>query len=211
MKERRQLMRRFVGLIPIAVAALLLEGCGGGRPIQYYTLDLPAAPPPSTSTYPATLLVGRIHAPEILQDEPIVYRSGPNEIGTYEYHYWDEPPVRMVRVMLIRTLRASGKYQSVAQLGSLAEGEFVLEGRLDDFEEVDRGAAIAALVTMEFELVDRKAHRTVWTHSYSRSDPVQGRQIAGVVAALNHNLMQGLNEVESSLDAYFSANPPGKS
>lgn len=203
-------MRRFVGLILMAAAAVLLEGCGGGRPIQYYTLRLPAAPSPSPGTYPVTLLIGRIGAPEILQDEPIAYRSGPNEIGTYQYHHWDEPPVRMMRVMLIRTLRASGKYQSVTQLGSLAEGQFVLEGRLDDFEEVDTGDQIAALVTMEFELFDRQAHRTVWTHSYSRSEPAQGKQIADVVAALNLNLMQGLTEIESSLDAYFSANPPGK-
>jgi len=204
-------MRRFVGLMAIAVAAVLVEGCGGGRPIQYYTLRLPAAPSPTTSTHPVSLLIGRIGAPEVLQDEPIVYRSGPNEIGAYQYHYWDEPPVRMTRVMLIRTLRASGKYQSVTQLGSLAEGEFVLQGRLDDFEEVDSGDTIAALVSMEFEMFDRKTHRTVWTHSYSRSDPVQARQIAEVVAALNRNLMQGLTEIESSLDAYFSANPPGKS
>jgi len=204
-------MRRFVGFMLVAAVAVLLESCGGGRPIQYYTLQLPTAPPPSTGTYPVALLIARIGAPEILQDEPIVYRSGPNEIGTYEYHYWDEPPARMVRVMLIRTLRASGKYQSVGQLGSQAEGEFVLQGRLDDFEEVDSGGAVAALVTMEFELFDRKAHRTVWTHSYSRSEPVQGRQIAEVVAALNGNLMQGLAEIESSLDAYFSANPPPKS
>ena len=204
-------MRRFVGLIPIAVAVVLLEGCGGGRPIQYYTLRLPAAPSPTTSTHPVSLLIGRIGAPEVLQDEPIVYRSGPNEIGAYQYHYWDEPPVRMTRVMLIRTLRASGKYQSVTQLGSLAEGEFVLQGRLDDFEEVDSGDTIAALVSMEFEMFDRKTHRTVWTHSYSRSEPVQAGQIAEVVAALNRNLMQGLTEIESSLDAYFSANPPGKS
>jgi len=204
-------MRRFAGLIPIAVAALLLESCGGGRPIQYYTLELPAAPAPPTGTYPVTLLVGRIGAPESLQDGPIVYRSGPNEIGTYQYHYWDEPPVRMIRVMLIRTLRASRKFESVSQLGSQATGDFVLQGRLDDFEEVDSTDSMAALVNMEFELFDRKARRTVWNHSYSRSEPVQGKKIADVVAALNRNLMQGLTEVESSLDAYFSANPPPKS
>jgi len=204
-------MRRFVGLIPIAVAALLLDSCGGGRPIEYYTLQFPAAPSPSPGAYPVTLLVGRIGAPESLQDDPIVYRSGPNGIGTYQYHYWDEPPVRMTRVMLIRTLRASGKFQSVSQLGSQATGDFVLQGRLDDFEEVDSGDSIAALVNMEFEMFDRKAHRTVWNHSYSRSEPVQGKKIADVVAALNHNLIQGLAEIESSLDAYFSANPPGKS
>ncbi len=202
-------MRRLVGPILISLAIVALVGCGSGRPIHYYTLEFPPpAPPPSASAYPITLLIGRMGAPEILEDEPIVYRSGAYEIGTYDYHHWAEPPVRMVRVMLIRLLRDSGRYQSVTQLGSDAQGEFVLQGRLDGFEEVDTGDNIGALVTMEFEVFDRKAHKTVWTHSYSRTEPVQGRQISDVVAALNHNLMEGLAQVTSGLDAYFSANLP---
>ena len=149
-----------------------------------------------------TLLIGRIGAPEILEDEPIAYRFGPNEIGTYNYHHWVAPPVRMVRVILLRQLRASGKYQSVAELGSSAQGEFVLAGRLYDFEEVDNGS-IAALVTMDFELLDRKTAQIVWTHFYSRSEPVQGKEIPDVVAALDHNLVQGLTEVSSGLDLYL--------
>ena len=49
---------------------------------------------------------------------PSPIATGPNEIGTYNYHHWAEPPARMVKVILIRQLRASGKYQSVADLGS---------------------------------------------------------------------------------------------
>lgn len=199
-----------MGLMLVSVAVTTLSGCGSGRPIKYYTLELPPAPQPSTDARPVSLLVGHIASPEILQDEPIVYRSGPNEVGTYDYHHWAEPPARMLKVMLIRSLRASGKYQSVTELGSAAQGEFVLQGRLDDFEEVDT-AGIGALVTIEFELIDRKAGKTVWTHVYSHMEPVSGKEISSVVAALNGNLMRGLTEMESSLDAYFSANPPGKS
>jgi ABC-type uncharacterized transport system auxiliary subunit len=187
-----------------------LGACGGGRPIRYYTVELPPAPQPSTSVYPITLLIGRIGAPGILQDEPIAYRSGANEIGTYAYHHWVEPPVRTLKVILIRQLRASGKYQSVAELGSSAQGEFVLQGRLYDFEEVDAGST-AALVTMEFELLDRKTGKIVWTHFYSHSEPVQGKEISDVVSALDHNLVRGLTEVAFGLDVYFSAHVPGKS
>jgi ABC-type uncharacterized transport system auxiliary subunit len=203
-------IHRSVRLILISAAIAFLTGCGGGRPIRYYTVELPPAPEPSTSVYPVTVLIGHIGSPEILQGDAIAYRSGPNEIGTYDYHHWAEPPVRMVKVMLVRRLRSSGKYQSVAELGSSAVGDYVLQGRLYDFEEVDT-SGIAALVSMEFELVDRRTRKTVWTHFYSRSVPVQGKEISDVVAGLDHDLAQGLTEVESGLDAYFSANPPGKS
>ena len=201
-------MRRMVPFIVVLLVAV--AACRGGRPIRYYTVELPPAPQPSTNVYPITVLIGRIGAPGILQDEPIAYRSGPNEIGTYNYHHWVEPPVRMVKVILIRQLRASGKYRSVAELGSSAQGEFVLHGRLYDFEEVDAGST-TALVTMEFELFDRRTAKTVWTHFYSHSEPVQGKEIPDVVSALDRNLARGLTEAVSGMDVYFSAHVPGRS
>jgi ABC-type uncharacterized transport system auxiliary subunit len=203
-------VRRMIPFIVVLLAAVGLGACRGGRPIRYYTVELPPAAQPSTNVYPITLLIGRIGAPEILQDDSIAYRTGPNEIGTYNYHHWAEPPSRMVKVTLIRQLRASGKYQSVADLGSTVQGQFVLQGRLYDFEEVDTGST-AALVTMEFELFDRKTAKTVWTHFYSHSEPVQGKEIPDVVSALDRNLVRGLTEVTSGLDGYFSVNVPGKS
>ncbi len=200
-------MRRMILFTVIAIAIATLSGCLGGRPIRYYTVTIPpSAPSAAAGVYPVTLLIGRIGAPDILEDQPIAYRSGRNEIGVYQYHQWAEPPAQMVKIMLIRRLRASGKFQSVAQLGSSAQGEYVLHGRLYDFEEVDKGGTITALVSMEFELLDRRTHKEVWSRFYSQTEPVQGKTISDVVTALDHNLEQGLIEVESGLTAYFSIN-----
>jgi cholesterol transport system auxiliary component len=204
-------MRRIVRFTLVAMATTALGGCLGGKPIKYYTVALPPAPAPTTTVFPVTLLSGHIGAPEILEDQPIVYRTGRNEIGTYEYHQWAEPPAQMVKTLLIRRLRASGRYQSVAQLGGSAQGEFVLRGRLYNFEEVDGSGGITVLVSMEFELIDRRSHKAVWNRLYTHTEPVQGKEIPDVVAALDRTLEQGLTEVESGLDAYFSAHPPHKS
>lgn len=203
-------MRRIICFTLVALAVVALGGCLGGRPIRYYTVELPPEAEPPTSVYPVTVLVGHIGAPGILQDQPIVYRSGTNEIGTYKYHQWAEPPAQMVKIMLVRQLRASGKYQSVTELGGSPQGNFVLQGRLYDFEEVDTGS-LTALVSMEFELLDRNTRKTVWTHFYSHRDPVQGKQISDVVSALDRDLERGLTEVAAGLDGYFSANRHGKS
>jgi ABC-type uncharacterized transport system auxiliary subunit len=200
-------MRRMIRLTLVGLAMAALSSCLGGRPIQYFTISFPPAPRPAGGVYPVELLVGHISAPEILQDQPIVYRSGRNEIGVYQYHLWAEPPAQMVKTVLIRRLRASGRYQSVAQLGGSTQGNFVLRGRLFDFEEVDAGASITARVTMEFELIDRTTHKAVWNHFYSNTEPVQGKEISNVVAAIDRNLEQGLSEVLSGLDTYFSSHP----
>jgi ABC-type uncharacterized transport system auxiliary subunit len=197
-------MHRTTGSILISLLVLGLSGCGATRPIKYYTVQVPVAPTPSTDAYAVSLLVASVGGPEMLKATPIAYRIGTNEVGTYQYSRWAEPPVEMLKGKLIRMLRASGRYQSVSGLGSTAEGQFVVRGRLYEFEEVDSGT-IGGLVSMEFELYDRKSGKVVWTHSYSRSEPVEGKTVSLVVTALDLNLDRGLQEVATGLDQYFSA------
>jgi ABC-type uncharacterized transport system auxiliary subunit len=135
---------------------------------------------------------------------------GTNEIGVYQYRRWVDPPVDMVKDKLLRILRDSGDYQSVAGLGSSTTGQYIVRGRLYNFDEVD-GASITSQVSMEFELYDKKSGKVVWRHFYSQSEPVPSKDISAVVAALDTNLDRGLQEVAAGLNQYFSANPVGKS
>jgi len=199
-------MHRTIRLTLTSLLALSVCGCGSSKPIQYYTVQLPGAPTLTSGTRPVSLVVGRINGAEMFQDTPIAYRSGANEIGTYQYSRWAEAPVVLVKANLIRTLRASGEYQSVNELGSTSDGQFVVRGRLYNFEEVD-GASITGLVSMEFDLYDRKTGKIVWTHYYSQSEPVQSKEMTAVVAALDANLDRGLREVTAGINQYFAANP----
>jgi ABC-type uncharacterized transport system auxiliary subunit len=150
-------------------------------------------------------VVGSISGQEIFHDTPIAYRIGTNEIGTYQYSRWAEPPVDMLKSKLIRMLITSGDYESVAALSSASDGQFVVRGRLYSFEEVD-GGSIKGQVSMEFELCDRKSGKVLWSHFYSASEPVDGKKISAVVTALDLNLERGLKEVAAGLKQYFSVN-----
>jgi ABC-type uncharacterized transport system auxiliary subunit len=203
-------MHRMARLVSLSALALSLNSCAKSKPIHYYTVGLPVAPTLTTSAQPVSLLVGSIGGAGIYRDTPIVYRVGTNEIGAYQYSRWAEPPVELVKDKLIRILSASGDYQSVTSLGSNSNGQFLVRGRLYEFAEVD-GANITGLVSMEFELYDRKSGKTLWTHFYSNSEPVQSKDISAVVTALDTNLDHGLKEVAAGLSNYFSANPVGRS
>ncbi len=199
-------MNRILHVVWIALLALNLAGCGTPRPIKFYTVQLPAAPTAPASTYPIDLLVGFITGPSLLRAQPLVYRADTNQIGIYQYHRWVDPPVDLVQRKLIRMLQCSGDYQSVGGLGNNSSGELVVRGRLDEFTEVDSATGIAGQVVMEFELYNRNTGKILWLHFYSQLEPVQGKEVPGVVGALDRNLERGLKEVVAGLNRYFAAN-----
>jgi len=202
-------MHRLIRPVLVSLLALSIGGCASSKPIRYYTIQFPAAPTVTAGAQTESLLVAPVSGPAIFRNTPIAFRMGPNEIGTYQYSQWAQPPVEIVQMNLIRLLRASGNYQSVASLGSTSNGLYVVRGRLYDFQEVD-GASISALVSMEFDLYERKTGKVVWSHYYSQSEPVQGKEMSAIVSALDTNLDRGLKEVAAGLSQYFLSNPASK-
>jgi ABC-type uncharacterized transport system auxiliary subunit len=105
--------------------------------------------------------------------------------------------------VLLRDLRASGKYRAVDVLRSNSHGDYILYGRLFDFKEIS-SAPLMARLTVDLELRETKTGSTVWTHFYSHDEPVSGKDVSAVVAALDRNAQRGMSEVKSSLEQYFS-------
>jgi ABC-type uncharacterized transport system auxiliary subunit len=184
-------------------------GCGAARPSKYYQLTVPgdAAPSADPNPIPITLLIGRLTGPALYHEDQIVYSSGGESMGTYEYHRWAEPPTEMIAEILLRQLRASGHYRGVYTLRSDMQGNFLLHGRLYDFKEIS-GSSMVGRVTMELELRNIKTGNTLWTHFYSHDEPAEGKDVGALVAALDKNVQQGIAECRASLDEYFASHPP---
>ncbi len=189
-----------------AMVAGLLSGCGAARPSKYYQLTIPgdATSTAPANPYPITLLLGPLRSSHLYREAHIVYSSNGENMGTYEYQQWAEPPTEMLAEVLLRDLRASGKYRSVDILRSNSRGDYALYGRLYDFKEVS-GPPLLARVTVDLELRESKTGAIVWTHYYSHDEPVSGKDIGAVVAALDRNAQRGMNEVKASLDQFFSS------
>jgi len=98
-----------------AMVAGLLSGCGAARPSKYYQLTIPgdATSTAPANPYPITLLLGPLRSSHLYREAHIVYSSNGEKMGTYEYQQWAEPPTEMLAEVLLRDLRASGKYRSV--------------------------------------------------------------------------------------------------
>jgi ABC-type uncharacterized transport system auxiliary subunit len=46
----------------------------------------------------------------------------------------------------------------------------------------------------------------VWSRYYSHDEPVDGKNVKAVVAAIDRNVQNGLREVIGGLEQYFSSN-----
>jgi ABC-type uncharacterized transport system auxiliary subunit len=206
-------MHRITAALLAALLAVAAGGCGGaGRPNKYYRLEIPEVASPPAGTYPVSLLVARINAPHLYRDARIVYQAGSQELGTYEYHRWAEPPTEMIESLLAHLLRESGRYKSVQTQKSNARGDYIIRGRLYNLEEIS-GSPLLARVTFEFELYDVKTGTTVWSQFYKHDEPVSGPgkdkgKVAHVVEALDRNVKRGLEQMVSGIDQYFTTHPP---
>ena len=195
-------------LFSSAMLAVFLAGCGAARPSKYYQLTVPGdvAAGQALDPAPVTLLVGNLFASHLYREDRIVYSSSGQQMGTYEYQRWAEPPTEMVEEVLLRELRASGRYRAVYAQRSNISGDFLLRGRLYDFKEV-AGSAMLARVTVDFEMRDLKNGTTVWTHYYQHDETVNGKDVPAVVAALDKNVQACVKEVLAGLDQYFASHP----
>ncbi len=184
---------------------LLLAGCGAARPIKYYSLDPPevAASPQRSDV---TLLIAHFHAPTLYRDTRIVYRTGANEMGLYEEHRWVEAPALMVEEMVLQYLRRGGRYKSVQSISSSAQGDYIVQGRIERFEQVE-GKPLTARVWLRLSLYDPKAGATVWADSSERDEPASSDDFSAIVAALDKNLQQGVIQLAGEIDQYVAAHP----
>ena len=198
-------MNRKLSFFTLALCLEILAGCGVARPIKFYQLSGPSGGGPrgDSTSYPVTLLVGPIASSHLYRDDHIVYTSEAQAMGTYQYERWAEPPSEMINDVLLRELQMSGRYQHVYSLRSDVRGNYLLRGHLYDFREIS-GSALTARVAFEFELRDSKTGTTVWSRYYSHDEPVEGKNVTAVVAAMNRNVLRGLDEITGSLEQYFS-------
>lgn len=190
----------------LALTAGIVCGCGATRPSKYYQLRaMPPTPPATTvEVYPVTLIVTPLAGSHLYRDDRLVYSSGEEELGTYQYQRWATPPIEMIQEMLLRDLRSCGRFREVHTLSSSASGDYVLRGHLYDFKEVS-GHDVLARLTIEFELHNVKSGDTAWTFFYTHDEPVTNKDVQHVVSALDQNVQRCANELMAKLDEYFAS------
>jgi ABC-type uncharacterized transport system auxiliary subunit len=201
------LTRRIRQAALVILIGASVAGCGGSRPVKYYVLDATPSPAVSTATQiPVTILVSRISASDLYREDRLVYGSGAVQLGTYEYQRWAEPPAGMLQDIVVKTLRASGNYRSVARISSNLRGDYIVRGQLYALDEVD-SPSLSARFSFQMELYDPKASSMLWSSSYTHDEPVNGKSVADVVEAMDRNVKAGVSQLSSEMSQYLASHP----
>lgn len=185
-----------LGLALLAgVGAVLLASCGGVPRTRYYTVAVPAPAPANTAKTSLVLDVPRFQAAEVLRDDRILYYHSPTELNYYEYHRWTTYPADMMAEQVARRLRAMGVFSEVRLFSYSASGDYILRGRLLNFDELDYEAGGMARVGLELSLVRTRDNKMVWSGTREASQPIHEKGVAGVVKALNTAAVQVLDQL----------------
>ena len=192
----------------VATLLVLTAACGASRPIKYYQLEIPAlSQAVAGTTFGVSLQVGNIESPPIMRDGRILYQVNAHEVGAYEYHRWVETPDRVVQDSLVRLLRSSGRFQSVDTARNIMKPDYVIQGKIYEFSEMDK-PQVFARISLEIELHDARTGRTVWSRVYTNEESVNGKDVPDVVHSLDQNLGRGLSEIVAGLNQYFAGRNP---
>lgn len=167
------------------LGTLMLAGCGGVPATHYYTVAMPAAAPAADAGTPVTLDIARFSATQALRDDRILYYQSPTELNYYEYHRWTAQPAEMLAEFIARRLKASGAFSRVSLFPHSAPGDYILHGRLLNFEELDYEAGGHVRVALELSLVRSSNHKVIWSETGRAERGIQGKGVAAVADALN--------------------------
>ena len=184
----------------LLVAMALMAGCGSVPKTHYYTLQVPAAPSPSDPKTDYILGVEHFRAPQMLRDDRVAYYQTSTEVNFYQYHRWGADPATMLSEFTAQWLDSTGAFAQVRLLPTRQRVDYMLAGRILNFEEVDEGGP-RARVGLELTLVRTSDHKVVWSSEQRVEAPIQGAGVEGVASTLNAASAQMLRQMIPGLIA----------
>jgi len=204
---KRPVSRRRWLSTAVAAATVVAAACGGVRYPKSYLLDLQTAAPQRRASPRVLghLVVRDFQCPEYLCDGRIVYRPTTNEVGFYEYHRWAMSPRQMITDSIAASIRARGLFTSVTLREVDTDTALLFTGRIERFEEVDRGEDVHALCALSGQLTDARTRSVIWSGSESATVPVAQRDVPGVVSSLAAATRAAVDALVASLERQLIA------
>jgi len=142
--------------------------------------------------YPGVLSVAQLEAEGLLRERPLLYSAtgSATEMQQHDYHYWMDPPTRMLQLQLVDYLRASGLARSVVTPDLRIKADYEVNGRIKRLERLLGGGPARVVVELELSLVARPDNELIVIGIYSAEAIAGDDGVESSVLALNQALGQ---------------------
>ena len=192
---QRRSPSRFPALLPAILCSLLalplfLTGCGK-PPVTVYKhlLEYPSPVLPRLPQVPEGLKVELFSVAQAFNSQAMIYRPSSNQSEAYRYNRWRVNPGQMVTDFLLRDLRQSRVFAAVFGYDRTANPRFLLEGAVEEFQEVDFGDSWSAVLAVNITLLDTTKEeipqRVLFQKNYRTEEPIMDRTPQGLAAAMS--------------------------
>jgi len=181
-----------------AAAALLLAaslgGCLGAAPPvprdNFYRIMVTPPQPAEAPLFAGIVSVAPLDADGLLRERPILFSSsgGPQKIQQHDYHYWIEPPARMLQAQLVDYLRGSAMADSVVTPELRLAADYEISGKIKRMERLLGSGPARVVAELELAMVETRTRRLIVVGTYSAEVPTADGDVASSVLALDEAL-----------------------
>lgn len=149
-----------------------------------------------------TLVVRRFQISPRYQDNELVYRTGKAAYTADYYNSFFVPPAEMMTEELRRWFAGSGLFKNVIAPSSLASGGLILEGMINSLYGDYQDAHPAAVVEMQFFLIDNRKENTPIIYSRTFKEKIRLNSKNG--EELVEGMSKGVENIFSALEKDLS-------
>lgn len=184
-------------LAPRLAAGLLvasLSGCLGSAPPlprdHYYRVLVPPPQTGETVLFPGVVSVASLDADGLLRERPLLFSptGGAQEMQQHDYHYWIDPPPRMLQGQLVDYLRGSGLTGAVVTPELRVAADFEVSGRVKRLERLLGGGPPRVVAELELAMTEAPRGRLVVVETYTAEVAARDESVESSVLALNQAL-----------------------
>ncbi len=182
--------------------ALALLGCG--KPpvlVKKYIWEYPSPAFGGLAPLHEAIKVEQFGVAQAFDSPAMVYRPTLYQSEVYNYHRWRVNPGYLVTDYLLRDLRNSKLFKAVFSGDDLGKGRFVLEGGVEEIQEVDGQGGWVAALALNVTLLDTSqkevTKRVVFQRNYRAMEPMTEQTPRG--------LAEGMSRAMAKLSAQIIA------
>jgi uncharacterized protein len=191
-------------VMPLLLALLLVAGCAGSAPTQYYLLEAMAPTAVNEKSDEAIIAVNPVTLPAYLDRPDIVTRSTDNRLDLADFDNWAEPlDDNITRVLAANLGHLLGTDRVIILPTASEAGNLEIRVDINRFEREPNGECV--LVASWMILDGQKGRRRTLLRKSSLRETAAGDGYDATVAAMNRALDRLSQEIADEIGALRSS------